>query len=122
MGCRTCHDIHKTYTGADFSLTGAEKAVKLEYTAGTFDKGAGNLCANCHQIRNPKPEVSRRTDRGRRRGSAPITVSKHQCCSARAAWVRRRQRQPALSERDGLLRELPHGRRVQPHHGCWRPG
>ena len=58
MGCRTCHDIHKTYTGADYSLTGAEKAVKMEYTAGTFDKGAGNLCANCHQIRNPKPEVT----------------------------------------------------------------
>jgi len=57
MGCRTCHDIHKTYTGADFSLTGGEKPVKMEYTAGTFDKGAGNLCANCHQIRNPAPEV-----------------------------------------------------------------
>jgi hypothetical protein len=57
MGCRTCHDIHKTYAGADWSLTGAEKPVKMEYTAGTFDKGAGNLCVNCHQIRNPAPEV-----------------------------------------------------------------
>ena len=58
MGCRTCHDTHKTYTGADWSLTGGEEPVKLEYTAGTFDKGAGNLCVNCHQIRNPKPEVT----------------------------------------------------------------
>jgi hypothetical protein len=58
MGCRTCHDIHKTYAGADWSLTGAEKPVKMEYTAGTFDKGAGNLCVNCHQIRNPAPEVT----------------------------------------------------------------
>lgn len=55
--CRTCHNIHTTYTKADFSLTGGEKAVKMEYTDGTFDGGAGNLCANCHQIRNPKPIV-----------------------------------------------------------------
>ena len=27
----------------------------LEMTGGTFDKGAGNLCANCHQIRNELP-------------------------------------------------------------------
>lgn len=58
MGCRTCHDTHKTYTAADWSLTGGEKAVKMEYTDGTFDKGAGNLCVNCHQIRNPKPKVA----------------------------------------------------------------
>ena len=58
MGCRTCHDTHKTYTGADWSLTGDGKPVKMEYTAGTFDKGAGNLCVNCHQIRNPKPDVT----------------------------------------------------------------
>jgi hypothetical protein len=55
--CRTCHNIHTTYTKADFSLTGGEQAVKLEYSDGTFDGGAGNLCANCHQIRNPKPTV-----------------------------------------------------------------
>ena len=55
--CRTCHNIHATYTGEDWALTGAEQAVKMEYSEGTFDGGAGNLCANCHQIRNPKPEV-----------------------------------------------------------------
>lgn len=53
--CRTCHNIHTTYTGADFSLTGDAQPVKLEYTAGTFDGGVGNLCANCHQIRNEAP-------------------------------------------------------------------
>jgi len=58
INCRTCHNIHDSYTGADFSLTGGEQAVKMEYTAGTYDKGAGNLCANCHQIRNPKPTVT----------------------------------------------------------------
>jgi len=56
--CRTCHNIHTTYTEADFSLTGDEQAVKMAFTDGTFDGGAGNLCANCHQIRNVKPEVA----------------------------------------------------------------
>ena len=55
--CRTCHNIHMTYTGEDWVLTGGAAPVKLEYTDGTFDGGDGNLCANCHQIRNPKPEV-----------------------------------------------------------------
>ncbi len=53
--CRTCHNIHMTYTVADFALTGAEQPVKMENTSSTFDGGAGNLCANCHQIRNPMP-------------------------------------------------------------------
>ena len=56
--CRTCHNIHTTYTREDFSLTGGEQPVKFEYSDGTFDGGAGNLCANCHQIRNPKPEAA----------------------------------------------------------------
>jgi len=54
--CRTCHNIHATYTSEDWALTGAEQPVKFEYSDGTFDGGAGNLCSNCHQIRNPKPE------------------------------------------------------------------
>ena len=54
--CRLCHNIHTTYTGEDWALTGAEQAVKFEYSDGTFDGGGGNLCANCHQIRNHKPE------------------------------------------------------------------
>ena len=58
MGCRTCHNTHLTYTGADWALTGAEAAVKMEYSPGTFDKGAGNLCANCHQSRNAIPAVA----------------------------------------------------------------
>src|SRR3990170_2438846 len=56
--CRTCHNIHTTYTRSDFSLTGGEQPVVLERTGGTFDGGKGNLCANCHQVRNPKPEAS----------------------------------------------------------------
>jgi Cytochrome c3 len=56
--CRTCHNIHTTYTKADFSLTGGEAPVAMEMTGGTYDGGAGNLCANCHQVRNPAPTVS----------------------------------------------------------------
>jgi hypothetical protein len=55
--CRTCHEIHVTYTGADWSLTGGGAPVVLEMTGGTYDGGEGNLCANCHQIRNPAPTV-----------------------------------------------------------------
>ncbi|HET7010622.1 MAG TPA: hypothetical protein VFI11_07595 [Anaerolineales bacterium] len=53
--CRTCHNIHTTYTIADFSLTGGGQPVVLERTGGTFDGGMGNLCANCHQFRNELP-------------------------------------------------------------------
>jgi hypothetical protein len=56
--CRTCHDIHTTYTRADFSLTGDAQPVALERTGGTFDGGLGNLCANCHQVRNEAPTVT----------------------------------------------------------------
>ncbi len=55
--CRTCHDIHTSYTSADFSLTGDAAAVQMAVTTGTFDGGLGNLCAQCHQIRNELPEV-----------------------------------------------------------------
>jgi hypothetical protein len=67
--CRTCHNIHTTFTKADFSLTGGEQPVALEMTGGTFDGGAGNLCANCHQVRNPKPEV--------KDGNVAITSSRY---------------------------------------------
>ncbi len=58
FNCRTCHNIHTTYTRADLSLTGGEQPVKMENTDGTFDGGAGNLCANCHQIRNALPTAT----------------------------------------------------------------
>jgi len=44
--CVTCHSPHETW---DFSLR-TTKAVKLQ-DGSTFDVGAGNLCANCHQAR-----------------------------------------------------------------------
>lgn len=56
--CRTCHQIHTTYTRADFALTGNAQPAPMEMTGGTFDGGLGNLCANCHQIRNELPVAS----------------------------------------------------------------
>jgi hypothetical protein len=55
MDCRTCHQIHTTYTSADWALIGEAQPVALEMTEATFDGGMGNLCANCHQIRNELP-------------------------------------------------------------------
>jgi len=56
--CRTCHNIHTSYTSADWALTGGEAPVLMEMTGGTYDGGAGNLCANCHQVRNAAPTVT----------------------------------------------------------------
>jgi hypothetical protein len=52
--CRTCHQIHTTIP-SDFALTGDAQPAAMEKTGGTFDGGKGNLCANCHQIRNDLP-------------------------------------------------------------------
>ncbi len=48
--CRTCHQIHVTYTGEDWALE-TEAPVTTVTSGATFDGGAGNLCANCHQAR-----------------------------------------------------------------------
>ncbi|MBM3144224.1 MAG: hypothetical protein FJ010_04480 [Chloroflexi bacterium] len=48
--CYTCHQIHETYTGADWALETSDPVVMVTSGA-TFDGGSGNLCANCHQAR-----------------------------------------------------------------------
>ncbi len=50
VNCSTCHQIHNTYTTADWALT-VDSAVTLELTGDTIDLGKGNLCASCHQPR-----------------------------------------------------------------------
>ncbi len=50
VNCRTCHEIHDTYTEADWALT-TDKPVKIELTGDTIDLGKGNLCTSCHQPR-----------------------------------------------------------------------
>ena len=48
--CRTCHQIHTSYTSADWALE-TDAPVTTVTSGATFDGGAGNLCANCHQAR-----------------------------------------------------------------------
>ena len=50
QNCRTCHQIHTSYTGADWALSTVEP-VLLVANGETFDGGKGNLCASCHQPR-----------------------------------------------------------------------
>ena len=48
--CRTCHQIHVTFTGDDWALE-TDAPVTFVVSGLTFDGGSGNLCANCHQAR-----------------------------------------------------------------------
>jgi hypothetical protein len=56
VNCRTCHQIHKTYTSADYALN-ATTAFPLWMGGQTVNLGpaAGNLCARCHQARTTSP-------------------------------------------------------------------
>jgi formate-dependent nitrite reductase cytochrome c552 subunit len=58
-GCRTCHNIHTTYSVDDYALT-TTKPVELMFGSATYDKGNSNLCANCHQSRpvSPMPDFN----------------------------------------------------------------
>ena len=56
VNCRTCHEIHTSYTIDDFALRATEPLTL--YTSGaSYDFGEGNLCANCHQPRRSEPVV-----------------------------------------------------------------
>ncbi len=56
VNCRTCHEIHTTYTKADFGLR-TTTPVTFYVSGQTFNFGEGNLCANCHQPRSGPPAV-----------------------------------------------------------------
>jgi len=53
--CYTCHQIHSTYTTADWDFTKTGATVGWHSvdgsTATTVDIGAGNMCTGCHQGR-----------------------------------------------------------------------
>lgn len=56
QNCRTCHQIHTTYTEADFAFTTTAPVNLWLDGAGTVDLGdVGNLCAQCHQARAVSP-------------------------------------------------------------------
>jgi hypothetical protein len=68
INCRTCHQIHTTYTSADYALT-ASGPITFKLTgAGSIDLGdqAGNLCGQCHQARNMTLPT---------KGATPVTIS-----------------------------------------------
>ncbi len=53
--CRTCHQIHTTYTSADYNLT-TQAPFDLWINDVEVDFGKGTLCAQCHQPRVPSPQ------------------------------------------------------------------
>jgi len=51
QSCRACHQIHTSYTAADWALETVDPVNLFAFEDKTFDGGKGNLCANCHQPR-----------------------------------------------------------------------
>ena len=51
--CRTCHQVHTTYTSDDWALETTDAVDLYAFEGVTYDGGKGNLCANCHQARRP---------------------------------------------------------------------
>ena len=49
--CRACHQVHTSYTTADWALETTDPVVLYAFEEVTYDGGKGNLCANCHQPR-----------------------------------------------------------------------
>jgi hypothetical protein len=49
--CRTCHQIHTTYTDADYAFTTTAPVDLWAAPGQTVDFAEGNLCAQCHQAR-----------------------------------------------------------------------
>jgi len=56
--CRACHQIHETYTDADWALETTAAVALYAFSDATYDGGEGNLCAGCHQPRRPFPEAT----------------------------------------------------------------
>ncbi len=51
QGCRACHQVHTSYTTADWALETTAPVALYAFEEVTYDGGMGNLCANCHQPR-----------------------------------------------------------------------
>jgi hypothetical protein len=49
--CRACHQVHVSYTSADWALETTAPVALYAFEDVTYDGGDGNLCANCHQPR-----------------------------------------------------------------------
>jgi hypothetical protein len=58
IDCRTCHQIHTTYTDADWALETTDPVAMYAVAGATYDGGKGNLCANCHEARTAIPAAT----------------------------------------------------------------
>jgi hypothetical protein len=58
IDCRTCHQIHTTYTNTDWALETTDPVPLYAIEGATYDGGMGNLCANCHQQRSAFPAAT----------------------------------------------------------------
>ncbi|HLF63213.1 MAG TPA: hypothetical protein VI603_05660 [Saprospiraceae bacterium] len=56
QNCYTCHQIHRTYTEADWAFT-QQEPVTLWVGGQTLDFGKANLCISCHQTRIYSPAL-----------------------------------------------------------------
>jgi hypothetical protein len=55
--CRTCHQVHVTYTGDDWALTTDADVMLYAFEDVTYEGGTGNLCGTCHQPRRAIAEA-----------------------------------------------------------------
>ncbi|MDX1614947.1 MAG: cytochrome c3 family protein [Candidatus Promineifilaceae bacterium] len=55
--CRTCHQIHTSYTGDDWALATTEPVAMYAVEGATYEGGTGNMCVECHQPRRVFPEA-----------------------------------------------------------------
>jgi hypothetical protein len=65
INCRTCHNIHATYTYADWAVkTTASYTLRIDHSITMNfpgNGGTGNLCGRCHQARTTSPWVTNPT-------------------------------------------------------------
>ena len=57
QGCRACHQVHTSYTVADWALETTAPVALYALEGVIYDGGKGNLCANCHQPRRAIAEA-----------------------------------------------------------------
>ena len=55
VNCKTCHQIHENFSAQDYQLTTSEPVDLIVGGEEPADMGKGNVCANCHQARDPEP-------------------------------------------------------------------
>ncbi len=55
--CRTCHEVHTSYTADDWALTTSDPVTLYAFEDATYDGGTGNLCGVCHQPRRTIAEA-----------------------------------------------------------------